>query len=409
MVSYDDWELHVSDLKGKMDRGELIPDPDWQRGYIWKLRDEQLLIDSVLRRMPIPKFYLTEEYNPKKGASVHYVVDGQQRLKAIHRFLDNKLTVDWSGEQRFFKDLDSETQQSITTYKLNGHYMRDYTQADINFLFQRLNRTGIKLTNMEVWNNEFYGTPILKMIKDIEQEHKGFFEDIIYTEENILRKLPLDDIIDLCHCLVSDRVEAGSKEELAGFLKQRKNISLSEQSQVKGKFRKVIRNLEEILSKDDLQSSQYGKRTHFTSLFLGVGLLISQYYILANPRQLRLDLLRFIQNQPEKYKKSVLGAIRKKDARTARVTTLQKVIRKHARKLDTTRCFLETLKQKLWQQNHECQICKKPISAYRHATVDHIEPWAKGGRTIARNAQLAHRSCNQKKQAKTEEFVLAAD
>jgi len=407
MVSYDDWELHVSDIKGKMDRGELIPDPDWQRGYIWKLRDEQLLIDSILRGMPIPKFYLTEEYNAKKGASVHYVVDGQQRLRAIYRFLDNRLTVDWNGGQRFFSDLDAQTQKRITTYKLNGHYMRDYSQPDINFLFQRLNRTGIKLTNMEVWNNEFYDTPILKMVKDIEQEHKGFFEDIIYTEENVLRKLPLDDIIDLCHCLMNDRVEAGSKEELAAFLKQCRDISPAEQIQVKSRFRKIIRNLEGILSKDDLQSSQYGKRTHFTSVFLAMGLLISEYYILPDPQQLRLDLLAFIQNQPAKYRKSVLGAIRKKDARTARVTALQKVIRKRAKRLDGLRCFPEALKQKLWQQDRQCQICMKPISVYKHAAVDHVEPWAKGGRTIPKNGQLAHRSCNQKKQAKTEEFILA--
>jgi uncharacterized protein with ParB-like and HNH nuclease domain len=150
MVDYNYWELYVSDVKGKMERGELIPDPDWQRGYIWGQKDEQLLIDSILRQLPIPKFYLTEEYDVKKGASIHYVVDGQQRLKAIHRFLANKFPIDIGGKEYYFKDLDSETQKKITTYKLNGHYMTNYTQADVNFLFQRLNRTGIKLTNMEV-------------------------------------------------------------------------------------------------------------------------------------------------------------------------------------------------------------------------------------------------------------------
>jgi hypothetical protein len=35
------------------------------------------LIDSIITGMPIPKFYLTEEYDLKKGASIHYAVDGQ--------------------------------------------------------------------------------------------------------------------------------------------------------------------------------------------------------------------------------------------------------------------------------------------------------------------------------------------
>ena len=80
MVEYGDWEIAVHDIKGKMDRGELVPDPDWQRGYIWKLKDERLLIDSILKGMPIPKLYLTEEYDEKKGASIHYAVDGQQQI-----------------------------------------------------------------------------------------------------------------------------------------------------------------------------------------------------------------------------------------------------------------------------------------------------------------------------------------
>ncbi len=105
MVEYGAWELNVHDITGKMDRGELIPDPDWQRGYIWKLQDEQLLIDSILKQLPIPKFYLTEEYDPKKGVSIHYVVDGQQRIKAIYKFLSSKLSIEVDGKHYCFKDL----------------------------------------------------------------------------------------------------------------------------------------------------------------------------------------------------------------------------------------------------------------------------------------------------------------
>ena len=55
MVEYGNWELYLHDIKGKIDRGELKPDPDWQRGYIWNLKDEKLLIDSILKGLPIPK------------------------------------------------------------------------------------------------------------------------------------------------------------------------------------------------------------------------------------------------------------------------------------------------------------------------------------------------------------------
>lgn len=407
MVDYNYWELYVSDVKGKMERGELIPDPDWQRGYIWGLKDEQLLIDSILRQLPIPKFYLTEEYDIKKGASIHYVVDGQQRLKAIHRFLANKFPIEIDGKEYYFKDLDSETQKKITTYKLNGHYMTNYTQADVNFLFQRLNRTGIKLTNMEVWNNEYYDTNILKMIKEIHEETQNSYVNIIYTEENIKRMLPLDDIIDLFNCLKKESIESGSKQELESFLKQYKDIPNNHSSVIKSKFRKVINNINEIFSKQDLESSAYSKRTHFISLFLAVGLFIPKYYILTDTGRLKKDLLDFIENQPDEYRESVLGAIRQKAAREKRVNFFQKVILKYAKELDENRLFEESLRQNFWKKyEHTCQICRKEIRNYKDATLDHIEPWAKGGRTEENNAQLSHKKCNQTKKDKFEEFVI---
>lgn len=407
MVSYNLWELPISDIKGKMERGELIPDPDWQRGYIWKPKDEQLLIDSILKGLPIPKFYLTEEYDAKKGASIHYVVDGQQRLTAIYKFLNNQVQIEISGKQYYFKDLDTTTQKKITTYKLNGHYMVDYTQADVNFLFQRINRTGFKLTNMEVWNNDYYDTNILKMAKEIYEENKGFYVEVIYTEENVARKLPLDDIIDLCHCLKKNSIEGGSKKELESFLTLNKLISKNDSSAIKSKFRKVIYNLQEIFSKQDLESSAFSKRTHFIGLFLTIGVLIPEYFILTNPQELKNALLEFIENQPEDYKESVLGAIRQKNARETRVKFIKEIILKYSKKLDTKRLFDKELKQKFWRKyDHKCQICKKEIKDYNDAAIDHIEPWAKGGKTIESNAQLSHSKCNQSKKDKFEPFVI---
>jgi 5-methylcytosine-specific restriction endonuclease McrA len=407
MVKYYDWKWDLSDIKGKIDRGELKPDPDWQRGYIWKPNDEQLLIDSILRGIPIPQIYLTVEYDRSKQANVYYAVDGQQRLTAVHKFLSNKFPIQIQGKQLLFKELGQKLQQSITTYKFAGHYMEEFNQADITFLFQRLNRTGIKLTNMEEWHSKFSGSNILKMLSEIHVEHKGYYIDTIYTEENILRMLSLDDILDLCNCLDSAQVQSGSRKDLPSFLERRKNISSTDSASLKSKFRKVINNLSEILPKQDLETSAYGKRTHFISLFLAVGLFIPKYYILSNVTQLKNDLIDFIQNQPDEYRESVLGAIRQKAKREKRVKLVQAVILKHALQLDGKRLFDEALKQKFWHKgNRACGICNKPIHTYAEATLDHITPWAKGGRTTEANAQLAHSKCNSKRRDSSERFII---
>lgn len=353
MVEYHNWEAQVGAIKGQYDRGEIIPDPEWQRGYIWNLKDERLLIDSILRNVPIPKFYLTEEYNPKKGACIHFVVDGQQRIKAIYRFLNNEYSIDINGKEYCFKDLDIKTQEKITVYKLNGHYMVGFTPSDVTFLFQRLNRTGIKLTNMEFWNSQYYKTNILKMIREIyenifdfppKRDYRDYNDSdyaklqmsylaAIYTEENIKRMLPLDDIIDLANCLSKGRVDSGNKRYLESYLRNKKNIGAQESVSLKRKFKLITDNIKEIFAKKDLEDSLFSKRTHFISLFLAIGLLISKYDVTSDSQNLRKDLIDFINNQPEDYKESVTGGIRHKERRQKRVAYFEKIILRHASKI----------------------------------------------------------------------------
>lgn len=426
-MEYHSWETQVGQVKGQYERGELIPDPEWQRGYIWSPKDERLLIDSILQDIPIPKFYLTEEFDADKGTTIHLAVDGQQRLKAIYRFLTNKYAVEINGKEYYFKDLDHKTQEKITVYKLSGHYMTSYTPSDVTLLFKRLNSTGIKLTNMELWNSKYYKKNILTMVRTIYEEIFGFppkrdyrdydekdYEKLagsyiasVYTDENIKRMLPLDDIIDLSNCLMKESVASGSKKELDDFLEHWINITGKECSGLKTMFRKVTNNIKTVFSKKDFEETLISKRTHFISFFLAVGLLIRDHYILANTSELKKDVLEFLNNQPDKYKESVAGGIRQKERREVRVKYFKEILQKYAIKLDAKRAFDETLRKEFWgSKPHNCGICKREIREYRDAVLDHIVPWAKGGKTEKGNAQLAHQKCNRIKSDEAAEFVI---
>lgn len=409
MANYHPWLLQVGDLPGKWDRAEIVPDPDWQRGYIWKPKDEELLIDSILRGIPIPKIYLTQDFDPRKKANVHSLIDGQQRLTAIYRFLTNKFPLRIDNKLYYFRDLDERKVKKITSYELHGHTLTDYALTDVTFLFERLNRTGILLTNMEAWRSKYARTKILKMITDIADEHKKYYRDIIYTDENVHRFLHLDDILDLCHSISHDGVAGGSRKDLEDFLGQYKDgISDGDVNQFKNRCRKAFNILREILPKEDLQATLFAKRTHFISLFMSVLFTSSEYYLLGQPDQLKADLLQFVSNQPQEYRDSVVGAIRHKDKRVKRTKLLTEILKRHAIELDKKRVFDHSLRAKLWNLpgGHECQICHKPIHRFGDATVDHVMPWAKGGRTEESNAQIAHKICNRKKRDQYEKHII---
>ena len=80
------------------DRDEIELEPDYQRiGEIWNREKRQLLIDSVLNRFDIPKFYFHKFRPPvrKGGRTYRYaIVDGKQRLQATWDFIDGKFSTD---------------------------------------------------------------------------------------------------------------------------------------------------------------------------------------------------------------------------------------------------------------------------------------------------------------------------
>lgn len=53
--------------------------------------------------------------------------------------------------------------------------------------------------------------------------------------------------------------------------------------------------------------------------------------------------------------------------------------------------------QLLWENGKRCAICGRKIKNIDDLTIDHIVPLAKGGKNVAENLQLAHRSCNAAK------------
>ncbi|MBC8838203.1 DUF262 domain-containing protein, partial [Escherichia coli] len=56
--------------------------PNFQRNYVWDAERKSLLIESMMLRIPLPMFYVSED---KEG--IWEVVDGLQRLTTIRDFI----------------------------------------------------------------------------------------------------------------------------------------------------------------------------------------------------------------------------------------------------------------------------------------------------------------------------------
>lgn len=88
--------------------------------------------------------------------------------------------------------------------------------------------------------------------------------------------------------------------------------------------------------------------------------------------------------------------------RRAREKLLRDVLSGVFDDLDANRRFNAVQRRILWHASsrRRCSICRKPIARWEEVSVDHIEPYIRGGKTNLSNAALAHKGCNARKGAR---------
>lgn len=127
------------------------PKPDYQRSPVWTTKQKQLLIDSILRDLDVPKFYL----RVLKDSEYEYeVVDGQQRLRAIWEFEKNEYRLDKQADPLDegtviaglrYEDLQEDTKDRINEYQLDIVELHDASEDEVKEMFLRLqNGTTLK-------------------------------------------------------------------------------------------------------------------------------------------------------------------------------------------------------------------------------------------------------------------------
>lgn len=70
--------------------GKLTIQPEYQRNYLYAENDgkkEAAVIDSILKDYPIGLIYFNRNENYKKPETEYEILDGQQRITSIGRFV----------------------------------------------------------------------------------------------------------------------------------------------------------------------------------------------------------------------------------------------------------------------------------------------------------------------------------
>ena len=141
--------------------------PNFQRRYVWSNIHASRLIESMLLNVPIPPCYLSQNDDFELD-----VIDGQQRLYSIYRFIDNQFTLsglevlkDLNGLQ--FHKLTSRMRRKLNTHTLRLVAVTNESHPEIKFdVFQRLNTNTVPLNAQELRNCVYRGT-LNELLKDV--------------------------------------------------------------------------------------------------------------------------------------------------------------------------------------------------------------------------------------------------
>ncbi|HMN25201.1 MAG: DUF262 domain-containing protein [Ignavibacteriaceae bacterium] len=395
----DTWPL----LSFKEYETDINPVPTYQRSSVWKPEQKQMLIDSILRKIEIPKIYLREI---NQDGYQFEIIDGQQRMRAIWDFLNNQYSLSEEAEpllvrgkmymvsEKNYDELEQPIKvERIHKYNLDIVIIYDATEDEIADLFHRLNN-GTPLSTAEVRNSM---PGVMKNTIKLLSKHP-FLSKVSFSNRRFIH----DQICAQMMLL-----------ELNNGLADTRDISLSKMYSDYNKSvpKSAVENINsalDTLNKIFPDSSRLLNRASTINLYLVISYLLKTTKLTKAFYKRFLDW--YLQTEPlrrkdSEYKFYMLSSANSRNSieerfRMLMLSLYNKFPEFEIIELDPKRIFDETQKTEIFARDKGiCKICSRKVTEHTwHA--DHIKPWIKGGKTINTNGQVLCVKCNLQKKDK---------
>ncbi len=152
------FDFIVSSINSQIEDGSIVLQDQFQRRRVWNDVKASRLVESLILNVPIPVCYFAEI---EDGA--YAVVDGQQRLTSIYRFIDNQfalrgLKIRPDLNRKRFHQLSPSDQRLTRSRTIRCIVILKESHPDIRFdVFERLNTATVSLNRQELRNSTYRG------------------------------------------------------------------------------------------------------------------------------------------------------------------------------------------------------------------------------------------------------------
>jgi len=354
--------------------GKLTIQPEYQRNYIYASdggKKEIAVIESVLKEYPIGLIY----FNKVSDSNLE-VLDGQQRITSLGRFLTNKFAIkDENGMEQYFSGMAKDKQDKIlkTTlliYECKGE------ESEIKEWFKTVNIAGVPLNNQELLNAVYSG-PFVTLGKQefSNSQNANIQKWSAYIKGSANRQDFWERALDW--------VSEGNIGDYMSRHRYDKNIK-----ELKTYFNSVIDWISSVFT--DVESEMRG---------LEWGRLYEQYHKKAyDPAKVSVKVQKLYADPYVKNRKGIFEYILGGSVDT---------------KLLDIRVFDEATKKAVYatqtaaakkKKKSNCPYCaighdanKSKIWSFGEMDADHVSAWSKGGKSDIKNCEMLCKTHNRAK------------
>lgn len=360
--------------------GQLTIQPAYQRNYIYADgKRDVAVIESVLKGYPLGLIYFNRNKDFGPTETELEVLDGQQRITSLGRFVKNKFAVKINGLEQIFDGLDEGLQQKILKTKLLVYICEgegEHAEEEIKEWFKTINIAGIPLNHQEELNAIYSGPFVTKCKEEFSNSQNA---NIQKWESYV--KGPANR-----QQFLATALEWVSKGNVDGYMSaHRRDENINE---IKTYFNTVIDWADSKF--DDVYDEMQG---------LNWGELYERFHHLPlNHSELSAKVLElmhddFVTNRRGIFE-YVLGGCQ--DTKLLNVRLFDKPTMRKVYQQQTDKAKAEGISN--------CPYCAEGHEANKHRIwkmeemdADHVTAWSKGGATSIENCQMLCKTHNRMK------------
>jgi len=353
--------------------GRLVIQPEYQRNYFYQEKGgkrEQAVIHSLLRGYPIGLLYFN-----KVGDDRYEVLDGQQRITSIGRFVTNKFDIMVGGNPMIFDSLPADQKARLLDTKLLI-YICEGAESEIKEWFQTINIAGVPLNEQELLN-AIYSGPFVTLARAefSNSQNANLHKWRAYIKGNVNRQ-------DFLACAL-DWVSKGNISDYMSKHRYDDNID-----ELKTYFNSVIDWVATVFRDvyPEMQGLEWGR-------------LYEQYHRTPyDPDEVAEQVRRLYDDPYVRNKRGifeyVLGGCQ--DPRLLEVRVFDEAVKRAVYARQTAEAQAAGVSN--------CPLCavghdanRSRIYEYKEMEADHVTAWSKGGASTPENCQMLCKTHNRAK------------